>query len=314
VGRRGLYTWKDMTVLEADKDLLVKRLVQWGYLDKVYLEAPPSEEILADAVAEYQEFHGVPLDEDCRRLHRRGLNSDGQMGPATKGLMDSRFCDCPDPILPTDRGSLPPEEANWPTACRNEITVSWNFSKAPGMSAEETTGIWIKVQRDYEARFILRMPLNPEDYPRTRIYAALKALPGSTLAWSYLATGNCSSRLQQAYDSTISWSVSLATGTWKHEVGHALGMNHTPNDRNSLMYPSMNGQTTLNQTDISQMVRLGYKERTEPDPPDEPDDPPDDPTDPDDKLVRVWVRSGGQIYTKTWQPGDGVDAPEFEPF
>lgn len=288
-------------MLDTDRDLLRQRLARWGYLPTEYLTADVSDELLDEAVADYQEFHQVPLEEDVRRLHRRGLVTDGQMGPATKALMDSRFCDCPDPV----RGG--PEEANWPTACRNDITVSWNFSKAPGLTAEQTTALWQEVQRDYEARFVLRMPLKPEEYPRTRIYAALKALPGSTLAWSYLATGNCSSRLQQAYDSTISWSVSLATGTWKHEVGHALGMNHTPNDRNSLMYPSMNGQTTLNNTDIRQMVRLGYKERTEPDPPDPDPDPPDE-------LLRVWVRSGKKVYTHTWQPGDSVDAPDFSPY
>ena len=242
---------------------LVDRLTRWGYLR--------SGVALADAIRWYQENHAPALDELATVYHgryavraRSAADLDGDIGPATAQVMNSRYCDTPD-ILP---GSAI-EEANWPTSCRQEITVSWNFKAAPGLTEAETTAVWQAVKEEYERLFDLTMILRGADgYGTSRINAQLLALPGSTLAWSYLANNNCGARLQQSYDTTIRWSMGLAIGTWKHEIGHALGMNHTPNDRNSLMYPSMNGQSGLNQTDIAQMQRLGYARRTKPPDPD----------------------------------------------
>jgi len=59
-------------------------------------------------------------------------------------------------------------------------------------------------------------------------------------------------------------------GTWTaHEIDHELGTNHAPNDPQPLMYPFMNGQAGLNETDITQMLRIGYKRRTSPPPADD---------------------------------------------
>ena len=229
------------------------KLLKWGYL--------PVDDTLTteEACALYQANHAAVLHDDCVKIHGRGLHVDGDIGPATAAVMNTRFCNCPD-IMP---GAVV-AEANWPKPCRDNITIGWNFDAAPGLTAEETSAVWGSVKEEYERLFEMGVILAKGDYPQTRIYAALKALPGSTLAWSYLAQNNCSARLQQAYYSTIRWSFNLATGTWKHECGHAFGMNHTPGDRNSLMYPSMNGQTELNGTDIAQMIRLGYARRTTP--------------------------------------------------
>lgn len=40
----------------------------------------------------------------------------------------------------------------------------------------------------------------------THIWATLGALPGSTLAWSMLATGSCGQRAEQRYDSLVTWN------------------------------------------------------------------------------------------------------------
>jgi len=223
------------------------KLAKWGYYHQ-YQNV---------RVAAYQENHAPYLDKLCHDIHGRALRVDGDIGPATAHVMNTRFCDVAD-VMP----NATVEQANWPTACRNDITVSWGFDAAPGLTETETIGLWGAVKEEYERLFEMGITLKKGDYPDTRVYAALKALPGPTLAWSYLATSSCADRLQQAYDNTIRWSVKLATGTWKHECGHAFGMRHTPNDPKSLMYPSMNGQTGLNDTDIEQMIRLGYKRRT----------------------------------------------------
>jgi len=235
-----------MNTLVHDVDA---KLAQWGYTYASF----------GECVAAFQRNHAPHLDDLCHRIHGRDLNIDGIIGPATAFVMNTRFCDAPD-VMP----DATVEEANWPTACRNDITVSWDFSEAPGLTEVETTAIWESVKEEYERLFEMGIVLEKVKFPKTRIYAMLGQLFGPTLAWSYLATSDCDDRLKQMYDNTIRWSVKLATGTWKHECGHAFGMRHTPNDPKSLMYPSMNGQTGLNDTDIEQMIRLGYKRRTSP--------------------------------------------------
>ncbi|HLB47772.1 MAG TPA: matrixin family metalloprotease [Anaerolineales bacterium] len=247
--------------LVGGAEVLSGRLARWGYLK--------DGRSLEEAIALYQQNHGAALDELAARYHGRlvmrskaGADIDGDIGPATAQLLNSRFCDCAD-VLPNAAIA----EANWPDSCRRDITLSWNFKNAPGLTETDQFAVWKSVKDEYERLFDLQFVLRAEQgYGSSRINAKLLALPGSVLAWSYLATSNCADRLQQAYDSTIRWSVNLAIGTWKHEVGHALGMNHTPSDPRSLMYPSMNGQTGLNATDIAQMERIGYKRRTAPPP------------------------------------------------
>jgi len=233
-----------MTTLVHDADA---KLAQWGYTYASFEEC----------VAAYQRNHAPHLDDLCRAVHSRPLRVDGDIGPATAHLMNTRFCNVPD-VMP----NATVEQANWPTACRNDITVSWGFDQLPGLTEAETDLIFERMKEKFESRFEMTIKLQKDDYPKTRIYMAVKALPGPTLAWSYLATSNCADRLKQAIDNTIRWSFKLADGTVPHEDGHAFGMVHTPQDPKSLMYPSMNGQTDLNKTDIEQMIRLGYKRRT----------------------------------------------------
>lgn len=251
---------------------LQKRMDEWGYTGA-------ASGTLSDAVVLYQETYKIHLDYLARHLHGRDLVPDGIIGPATAEVINGRHCSVPD--------FANAEEARWPDQCVNEISVSWNFDKMPGTSKEETEAVWNSLST-YEELFELKIPRRPEDYPDTRIFASLRALPGSTLAWSFLANNSCGFKAQQAYDSTVNWSSKiLRTGTIRHEVGHALGMRHTPSDPRSVMYPSMRGQWELNSTDINQMLRLGYKRRTEPIPPT---------PDPEGVVVTAIVTVDGKSY------------------
>ena len=260
---------------------LADKMEAWGYRAK-------AGGLLADAVCLYQSRYKAELDDRCLQLYGEPSKADGVIGPATAAVINSRFCMVPD--------FANREEARWPDSCSKDITVSWNFDNMPGASKAETDAAWESLST-YTELFNLRIVLAKGRYPQTRIHASLKRLPGSTLAWSFLPNNNCSSRLEQAYDSTVSWSKeSLRVGTIRHEVGHALGMNHTPSDRNSVMYPSMNGQFELNETDIRNMLGLGYKRRTGPPPPD-----PDTPAEP---KVSVVVRVGDERYEHAWPRGN----------
>lgn len=268
--------------LVGGESLLHQLMEIWGYSEA-------ANGTLRDAVKLYQKTYKVEIDAHCRQIHGRESNPDGNIGPATARVINGRFCsvsDFPDAAI---------EEARWPDQCVQDITVSWNFERFPGASKEETDTAW-KSLSTYQDLFNLRMPLRPFNYPRTRIYASLKALPGSTLAWSYLANNSCGFRAQQAYDSTVSWSSkSLRIGTVRHEVGHALGMNHTSRDPNSVMYPSMRGQWKLNETDIKNMLARGYKRRTDSPPPDSPNG----------HVVTATVTVDGKVYELEEKNGNG---------
>ncbi len=237
-----------MSGLVPDADV---KLAKWGY--------DADGRSLLEMGALFQENHKPHLEDLCHGIHGRALKIDGDIGPATAHVMNTRFCSCPD-TMPNAAA----EEANWPTSCRDDLRFSWNFDRMPGLTEAETDGMWQGTKDEYERLFEIGIRLAKDEYPNTELYASLKQLFGPTLAWSELARNRCGIRLEEAYDNTIQWSVKLAEGTNKHEVGHFFGMMHTPNDPRSLMYPSMNGQTGLNATDIAQMIRLGYKRRTSP--------------------------------------------------
>lgn len=226
-----------------------ENLVTWGYLDRV-------DGDFEKALASYQHAYRAEIGLLSLHFHRREAVADGQLGPATSSAMLARFCDVPDgPLV---------EGARWPDQCKDNITVSWNFERLPGASRDETRAAWDSLVQ-YESLFLLNFDFVPDQYPGTRIHASLKPLPGGTLAWSFLPNGRCSFRAEQAYDSTVQWtSERLRVGTIRHEVGHALGMQHSPQDPNAVMYPSMRGQFELNNTDIGQMLLLGYRRRSNP--------------------------------------------------
>ncbi len=252
-----------------------ERLIDWGYLR-------PGRPF-ADALSSYQAAYG--------------LKADAVLGTKTKTEMDGRFCNCSDHPDDELRAGANRYEANWPLTCRGDIDVSWNF-QFPGASSSETDEAW-DVLQDYEELFDIGLPRFADSYPDTRIRASLRRLPGSTLAWSNLANGRCSNRVQQAYDSTVSWaSKKLRDSAILHEVGHALGMRHTPGDRDSIMYPSLVGPAKLNSTDIAQMVNLGYKLRdTIP--------PPPPPPLPDDVLIHADVWVDGKLHKLVEEVDDG---------
>jgi len=235
--------------------LLREKLNRWGY----------KANTLQESIALYQANHAANLNELTQIYHGRAAVIDGDLGLATAQLVNTRFCDVPD-IMPGAQAAV--SEANWPDSCRQDISVAYNFTSMPGLSQQQTRDVWLAALKMWNDRIDLLLHL-VQTYGLARINAKLEAMLGSILAWSYLAQNNCSAKLQQAYNRSTVWTIKLAPPTIGHEVGHALGLDHTPGDPNSLMYPSMRGQQLPNETDLRQMVTKGYKRRTSPPPDDD---------------------------------------------
>lgn len=270
-------------------EALVVELVKEEDLPKLTLEDP----VVVAAVKSYQEYFKDDLDELTFRgvafggFHRESI-PDGEVGPNTEILLSKVRCGVPEFLHPEAQ-----EPANWPIACRNEITTSYKMN-LPGVNAEQLQAIWLEGDGNWEKELDLKFVLRLQDYPNTRIFAFAQNLSGSVLADQYLATGDCGTRLQGRFD-VRSWSTLLLLATVTHEHGHALGLGHLQ-DSNAIMYPSihqagMARRGAPNNTDIAAMLQLGYKRRTA------PPIPPIPPTDP--TMYRVVLESAAPITVGT---------------
>lgn len=253
-------------------EALAITLITASDLHSLTLEHP----VVKAAVRSYQRWFAPDLD----RLTMRGTQygglarpsiADGEVGENSVLLLTMPRCGCADFRHPNAAS----EEANWPEACRNDITTSYRMSLS-GISEQQLQQIWVTGDKMWEDAIECKFRLLPADqYGTTRIYAFAAALGGSVLADQYLARNDCSVRLQGRFSSSRQWTPQLLQATLVHEHGHALGLNHLQNN-NATMYPSIH-QASLDrwgrpvEADIAACVALGYRRRTSTPPPPPPD-------------------------------------------
>lgn len=248
------------------------------------------------AVLSYMEFFPYDLDLLVSKHHGRPkAKLDGDAGPAFMELMEQPRCDFPDYL------AAGKQEANWPKGCRGKLKFGRDFNDAPGLNKKDTDkAFWAACNNWTQALSDLVMSSMEVGDTAVDIYAKLKALRGSTLAWSYLAQNSCNVTLDQRYNTKVDWTIVYLATVATHEIGHAIGLPHN-RDRDALMYPSIH-QRSLgrigypNKTDLNQAKGLGYKlsgkdqmpedklyfpRSNDPDDPDKPDDP-DGPREPNE--------------------------------
>ena len=208
------------------------RLLELGYLGDTYSSSSEWELAYKAAADRFQRNHGELFTGGVEGHHGRAAAFDATWGDVSEKLLwMPRDCSCPDISRDADGNEI--AKARWPEDCALELEFSSDWSRVPGLTPDEThQGVALALA---EWNVAFDSPLNGEVYPE------------------YLAEWQRVGRFTEAEDQFVLWC-----GTVKHEVGHALGFNHTPNDPDSVMYPSMRGQWLLNRTDLANMRGRGY--------------------------------------------------------
>ena len=268
-------------ICNLDHQPSINRLLwELGHFDRLTADGfsdwrPAYEEIdtlnehterVKDAIASWQSFRPLTVDGDFgERSHLASVEE-----------LPNR-CGCPD-ILQARRGGI----AEWPEACQLAVTAACDLGTLRTDFDDDGS---VRIEHAWQEALsrwnavcgVKLLYAEMDEYPR--ISATVGKMGSGTLAWSYLADGDCGSRLRQEYNRAITWNWHKAVNVMAHELGHALGLPHT-NKPGNLMLPFYSpSHDGLGEWDIDQVNAKRYGPPAKPPEPDP--DPPINPPQPE---------------------------------
>ena len=293
----------------CEKKKVLKRALELGHnhnpadpssltlddIDKVDVDHPEAVKVIRS----FQAFMSSNLNEFVAKHHPNRIASiDGDIGPATIDLANMMRCGFPD-YMPAGR-----EEANWPGGCRGDIQIGRIFEQLPGSTREDTDKIWWASCNNW-TQALVDLEMFSQGFVNStsglQLWSGLKALGGSTLAWSFLAQNSCQAKLEQRFNTRVNWAkLAFSAAVKTHEDGHAIGLPHN-DDRDALMYPAIHDRSIArrgypNDTDLRGCKAIGYQLSGLDQMPeeqlwyprnDDPTIPPPDPWDPSDPTGKL---------------------------
>lgn len=210
-------------------------------------------------------------------------------------LLTTPRCGCPDHFaLPM---GLAPGVAKWPM---NDLRI-WVGGGLPGVTRERHLEAWQWAITVSHSMCGLRLSL-VSSKSQCNIWAGSQWIdgPNGTLAWSYLINPTLPPTWQceQQYDTGDSWPDEKLRVTVLHELWHALGRQHSSNQRSFMRPYLLLPFPGPADEDIQEaQVRYGPPSRPVPQPPPAPDlPPPPSPEPPNRYPGEIVIEVGGSRF------------------
>lgn len=202
-----------------------------------------------EAVRSYQHFRQQELDEFSIARHGRRSVADGEVGPATRDLLDVPRCGAPDFVLDETDEAL--GSGRWGQCVPDDfpnnhaITIAWDTSRLPSFLQGSFDQVWHNTYQSYAE---VGLALKREDGNGQANIRCRFTVPQSEsgnlrgnwiglaiVAWSGIQCSQSNwalfSERYQPRNVVSEW-----TSLVKHEIGHGVGL---PHSRGGVMNPSI---------------------------------------------------------------------------